>query len=192
MTLLLAACGPKPGGDTREAKAVSLVKKRLDRGVRLIKSQVASEPMPMELMADEFKQCRDIVFKAQLDYESCKTRGLRAGMDAAVSKIRKCQELIQAEVEKQRQSRDDKERLFVMATIKERSGRESSLVVVFDSETLEIERWIPVTTPVRNNAVMITNALSGRLLDVATTESADIADKTTSAVVKFILAATPK
>lgn len=161
----------------------------------MVDHQVVSGQFPAEMMADAFKAYRDAVFKAQLDYRACQTRGLKAGMEKAVATIAECQAGIKSKVEELEKVQANAEHLFVLATIEEkgRTGKiHSGLIVVFNPETLDMEQWVPITTPVQNNAVLITNAVNGSLIDNGMEANQDLASVATNPIVKFILQSSAK
>lgn len=153
--------------------------------------QVVNGELPVALMADEFKAYRDAVFKAQLDYRTCQVRGLKAGMEKAVATIAECQEGVKSRVEELSKGLTGSEHLFVLGTV-ERKGSHSQvgIVVVFNPETMEMEKWETVTTPIQNNAVLLTNALSESLLDYSMSQNQNLdslANAVNDPVAKFIL-----
>ena len=191
--MLLSSCSGSSasGGNTPEEKAVNYVKKQTKKQGKLVDYQIVNGQWPMEMMADEFKAYRDAVFKAQLDYRACQVRGLKAGMEKAVATIAECQEGVKGKVEELSKTQAGGEHLFVLGTV-ERKGSHSQvgIVVMFNPETMEMEKWETVTTPIQNNAVLLTNALSGSLLDYSMSQSPNLdslANAVTDPVVKFIL-----
>ena len=198
--MLLTSCSSNPASsaDTPEEKAVSYVKKQLKRNGKLIDYQVVREQLPAEMMADAFKAYRDAVFKAQLDYRACQTRGLKAGMEKAVATIAECQAGIKSKVEQLEKAQADDEHIFVLATIEEkgRTGKiHSGLIVVFNPETLDMEQWVPITTPVQNNAILLTSVANGAIPDNGMNANQNLdslASVATNPVVKFILQSSAK
>lgn len=196
--LILTSCSSKSGkfSNIKEEKAVDYVRKNLKKQGRLIDYQIVNGPMPIELMPDEFKSYRDAVYKAQLDYRACKVRGLNAGMEKAVNTIAECQEEIKSKIEDM--PRDTNSYIMVLATVQENSaarGRKSNVIAVFNAETLNMEKWATVTTPIQNNAILIANALGGTLLSYGMDMNHNLdslASAVTSPVVQFILRSTPK
>ena len=197
MAAMLLSCSSGKG-DSQEDKAVSYVKKRLERNTKMVDYQVVKGQMPLEMMADELKSYRDIVFKARLDYNTCKVRSLQAGMDMALAKIKECQDGIKGIADELAKTQAGGEHIFVLATLEEKSvlgKRQSSLIAGLNPETMEIEKWVPVTTPVKNNAIMVANAMNGSLLDdgMDSNENVDkLADATENPIVRFILKSTAK
>lgn len=180
--------------NTSEGKIVKYVKKGLNRGVKLKEYTIVNSYYPIELSSDDFKKYRDAVFKAGLDYNACKVRGLQAGMESALSTINRVQESIKEIVDEYDSRNDKKEYTFLLGTIVERNV-ESYLIVAFDLENNEMIGWHEVTTPIQNNACMIVNALQGKLLDYALNTSSEpqsLADSVENPVVKFILTSRPK
>ena len=183
-----------PDDNTQEGKAVKLVKKQLKKNEKLIGYQVVNGQLPIEVMADEFKAYRDAVYKARLDYRACEVRGLKAAMEQNVAKIEKCQELVKEKADELAKEQADDKHVIVLATVEEkgRAGKFlSHLIVAFHPETLKQEMWLPITTPVKNNAIMIVNAQNGTLLD-ADEDPENLISKTEDPVVRFILKSTPK
>ena len=200
MTAVVSSCssGSSPKGESQEGRAVSYVKKHLERNTKLVDYQVVKGQMPIEMMADELKNYRDIVFKARLDYGACKVRGLAAGMEQALAKIKQCQEGINGIADELAKTQANSEHIFVLATIEEKSAlgkRQSNLIAVLNPETMEIEKWVPVTTPVKNNAIIVANAMNGSLLDDGMDSNENVgklADATENPIVRFILKSTAK
>ena len=193
LTAVLSSCsgGSSSGGDTPEERAVNYVKKQVKKEGKLVDYEVVNGELPVALMADEFKAYRDAVFKAQLDYRTCQVRGLKAGMEKAVATIAECQEGVKSRVEELSKAQTGGEHLFVLGTV-ERKGSHSQvgIVVVFNPETMEMEKWETVTTPIQNNAVLLTNALSESLLDYSMSQNQNLdslANAVNDPVVKFIL-----
>lgn len=193
LTAVLSSCsgGSSSGGDTPEERAVNYVKKQVKKEGKLVDYEVVNGELPVALMADEFKAYRNAVFKAQLDYRACQVRGLKAGMEKAVVTIAECQEGVKSRVEELSKAQTGGEHLFVLGTV-ERKGSHSQvgIVVVFNPETMEMEKWETVTTPIQNNAVFLTNALSESLLDYSMSQNQNLdslANAVNDPVVKFIL-----
>ena len=193
LTAVLSSCsgGSSSGGNTPEERAVNYVKKQVKKEGKLVDYEVVNGELPVALMADEFKAYRDAVFKAQLDYRACQVRGLKAGMEKAVATIAECQEGVKSRVEELSKAQTGGEHLFVLGTV-ERKGSHSQvgIVVVFNPETMEMEKWETVTTPIQNNAVLLTNALSESLLDYSMSQNQNLdslANAVNDPVVKFIL-----
>lgn len=192
----MASCSSNiaPNDNTQEGKAVKFVKKQLKKNGKLLDYQIVNGQLPAEVMADEFKAYRDAVFKARLDYRACEVRGLKAAMEQNIAKIEKCQELVKEKAEELTKAQADSEHLIVLATVEEkgRAGKfQSHLIAVFHPETLELEKWLPITTPVKNNAIMIVNAQNGTLLN-ADEDPESLTGKTEDPVVQFILRSNPK
>lgn len=162
--LSITAC--KPARDNRglsenRITALDLVESSLDSGDELVSWNFFEQPLPLWIDTDKYKSVRDAVNKAQLDYRNCEKRGIAAGQRQAMAKLEACQEIIneatQANAEKTSSS------LIVIAKIKRRNSLEYNLIVAFNPETMKPEQWLPVTTPVRNNAIMFMNAVNGDL-----------------------------
>ena len=203
LILFVASCGrggasiDDPSLTPEEKDDVAYVKRNLEKGERLEEYIVARGAMPVELMADDFKRYRDEVYKAGLDYNSCKTRGIAQGMEKAQNKILTIQAEIVSKCSEWQVSQGTSEYIFVMATVKgpvSKGGKLSKLIAVFNPVTDQHDFTLPLTTPVVNNASMILSALNGELFSYATDGTYDkklLAGKTTNTVVKFILEADP-
>lgn len=176
-----------------QKQAVTYVKKHLEKGDKLESYQVVEEPLPPAILEQPFLSLRNDVFKAGLDYQSCKTRSLEAGMEMAEQKIETArQEIISTEALLTKNI-GDKNSLIVLAKIKTRKsidGQPQSLIVVFDPETMKATEWIPVTTPVQNTAALIVCAKENTLSEYAKELNHDtqaLAPKVSDPVIKFVL-----
>ena len=193
ITAALSSCSgsSSSGGNTPEEKAVSYVKKQLKRQGKLVDYQIVNGQLPIEMMADDFKAYRDAVFKARLDYRACQVRGLKAGMEKAVATITECQEGIKSKVDELSQAQTGDEHIFVLGTVEKKgNGNKFNIVVAFNPETMEMEKWETVTTPIQNNAILLTNALSESLLNYGMRQDENLdslANTVNDPVVKFIL-----
>lgn len=202
--LLLFSCVISCGGgkDTSDPnltplqdQAVKIVKKNLNKGDKLLEYQVVEEIMPVSLLEQPFLQLRNTVFKAGLDYQSCKTRGLQAGMEMAENKLVSArQQILETDSLLQKNMGDNKS-LIVLATVQARksvSGEPQSLVVVFDPATLEVKEWLPVTTPVQNTVALVECARNNTLSEYAKEMNHDtkiLAGNVGDPVLKFVLEA---
>lgn len=196
--IFITSCG---GSDNKEdanlspnqKQAVAYVRSHLERGVKLADYEVVEEAMPVELLEGEFQSIRNGVFKAGLDYLSCQTRSLDAGMEMAREKISAYQEEIQAKVSELKNKYGNTQMIIVCGKVETKATFEvapQSLVVVFNPDTMEPECWIPVTVPVQNNAGMVLNGINGTLFDYSINPDHDfkaMADETSDPVVKFVL-----
>lgn len=197
--ILLSCGGKKEINDENltplENQAVTYVKKHLDRGDRLESYQVVEEPMPASILEQPFLNLRNVVFKAGLDYQSCKTRGLEAGMKMAEEKLANARNKILETQKMLEQNIGSANSVIVLATVKSpksHSGNPESLVAVFDPETMEAREWIPVTTPVQNNVALVVCAQDSTIFEYAREQNHDtkiLASKVTDPVLKFVLEA---
>lgn len=175
-----------------DLKAVQITERSLPRGAKIEDCQVVKSKLPLALLETEYKSVRDKVNKARLDYRSCITRGLNEAANKNVETLVEIQNMI-LEKSKALESAST-EYLFVLAKVKERSTNINGLygyIAIFDSKTLEKVDIMQVTTPLFNNAVMLTEALDGTLSDPSA-----IYDSTSlnsnNPIVKFILGCNPK
>lgn len=199
--IVISACGRSNTNDTNltplQNQAVTYVRKHLERGDKLEEYKVVEEPMPAAIMEQPFLSIRNTVFKAGLDYQSCKTRGLEAGMQMAENKIENAKQQALATVDFLNQNIGGTESLIVLAKIKtprSHDGSLQSLIVVFDPETMEAKEWIPVTTPVQNTVALVVCAQENTLAEYAKEqnhEAALLASKVNDPVLKFVLDAKP-
>lgn len=197
--LSLTACGFKDSNDPNltplQNDAVTYVKRHLEKRDKLMEYQVVEQPMPPAILQQPFLNLRNTVFKAGLDYQSCKTRGLQSGMDMADQKIESARQKIIDTEEIIRKNTGDSNFLIVLAKVKTpalHDGNLESLVVVFDPSTMEAKEWIPVTTPVQNNVAMVVCANDNTLAEYAKEQNnaTDIlSGKVTDPVLKFVLEA---
>lgn len=178
-----------------EQQAVKYVKSHIERGDKLMDYKVVSEPMPASLLEQPFKNLRNIVFKAGLDYQSCKTRSLAVGMEKAEQKISEARvQILSLEEELSKQIGNDPS-IIVLAQIKSRkshTGDPQSLVAVFDKSSRQLTEWIPVTTPVQNSVALVINAQDDTLEEYARPQEHDmkaLSEKVNNPVLKFVLEA---
>lgn len=194
----LCSCGGSTSSEDsslapEEQQAVSYVKSHLEKGVKFLDYEVVQEEMPVEVLEQQFQQFRNGVFKAGLDYQSCKTRNIEAGMEMNVNKLAIFQEEIQHKVMELRNAMSGKKVIIVFGKVKTKATEEvapQSLVVAIDPQTMEQIAWIPVTVPVQNNVGMIISAMRGRLFDYALTQNHDFKEMAAGEndpVIKFIL-----
>lgn len=174
-------------------QAVTYVKSHLEKREKLVDYKVVEEPMPVSILEQPFVNLRNTVFKAGLDYQSCKTRSLQAGMEMAEKKIEEARVQILATDSLLTQSVGPNNYLIVLAHVKSPhslDGQPSSLIVVFDPQTMEVKEWIPVTTPVQNSVALVTCAKDNTLEEYAKEGNKDtsmLASKVTDPVLKFVL-----
>lgn len=197
------SCGGKKGDDGSEnltplqSQAVAYVRTHLEKGDKLMEAQVVEQPMPAALIEQPFLNLRNTIYKAGLDYKSCQTRGLESAMQMQANKIAEAREQILQTEEVLKQNIGTTNSVIVLAKIKSkksRSGEPQSLIVVFDSQTMEMKEWIPVTTPVQNTVAMVLCAQDNTLQEYAIEQNHDtslLASKTDNPVLKFVLDAYP-
>lgn len=175
-----------------ELKAVKITQKSLPRGARIEDCRVVKAKLPLALMEPQYKSVRDKAFKARLDYRSCITRGLEAAAQKNEETLAEIQNLICDKSESLEST--SPEYLFVLAKVKEPSAIKEGLygyIGVFDIETMEKVDIIQVTTPLYNNAVMVTEALNGTLSNpMSNGDTTSL--KVENPIVEFILGCTPK
>ena len=198
--LILFSCGgSKESNDQNltplQNQAVTYVKKHLERGDKLETYQVVEETMPASIMEQPFLSLRNAVFKAGLDYQSCKTRGLEAGMEMAENKIENARQQILSTVDMLNKNIGGSKSVIVLAKVKtprSHDGSLQSLIVVFDPETMEAKEWIPVTAPVQNTVALVVCAQENTLSEYAKEQNHEtslLASKVTDPVLKFALEA---
>lgn len=198
LIFVMASCGG--GKETTDQnltpiqrEAVTYVKKHLERHDKLVDYQVVEEPVPAAIFEQPFLNLRNVVFKAGLDYQSCKTRSLEAGMKMAEEKIEQARTEILATDSMINQNLGGKDYLIVLAKVKSPKsldGQPGSLIVVFDPSTMEAKEWIPVTGPVQNNVALVMCAEDNLLQEYAKEQNHEagmLASKTTDPVLKFVL-----
>ena len=195
--LVLFSCGG--GSDTEDAnlspqerQAVTYVKEHLEKGVKLTDYKVVKENLPVEIQEQPFKQMRDMIFKAGLDYKTNQTRNLQFGMDMAKDIIDTCQRQIN-DILANLDLQATPESIIVYGTVKTKASFEvepQGLIVAFNPETMEPIDWIPVTAPVQNNVGMIISASTHNLFDYAMNQDHDfkkMAESVSNPVLKFVL-----
>lgn len=198
--LLLTACGGNKETNEQnltplQSQAVAYVKKHLDNGEKLESYQVVEEPLPPSVLEQPFLSLRNNVFKAGLDYQSCKTRNLQAGMEMAEQKLEVAREKILATEDVLNQDMGGENSLIVLAKVKSprsHDGSLKSLIVAFDPETMEVREWLPVTTPVQNTVALVVCAKDGTLSEYAKEmnhETSLLIPKVSDPVLKFVLEA---
>lgn len=202
MISLLASCGGNKAVDDQnltplQKQAVAYVKSHLDRHEKLAECEVIEEPMPAAILEQPFLNLRNQVFKAGLDYQSCKTRSLEAGMKMAEDKIAEARVQILATDSLLNSNIGFTNSVIVLAKVKtpkSHDGQLNSLIVVFDPQTMEAKEWIPVTTPVQNTVALVTCAKDNTLEEYAKEQNHAtdmLASKVTDPVLKFVLDSRP-
>ena len=200
LILILTACGGKNESADQnltplQNQAVTYVKKHLNKGDKLESYQVVEEPMPASILEQPFLNFRNIVFKAGLDYQSCKTRGLEGGMKTAEEKLVNARTQIIETENFLTQNIGSSNSVIVLAKVKtprSHDGNLQSLVAVFDPSTMENTEWIPVTTPVQNNVALVICANDSTLFEYAREQNHEtkmLAAKVSDPVLKFVLEA---
>lgn len=200
LIFLLASCGgDKAANDQNltplQSQAVTYVKKHLERREHLESYEVVEEVMPASILEQPFLNLRNQVFKAGLDYQSCQTRGLEAGMEAAQEKINAARQQIIATESMLENNIGGGKSVIVLAKVKtpkSHDGNLQSLVVVFDPETMDVKEWLPVTVPMQNTVALVTCAKENTLDEYAREqnhETSMLAPKVTDPVLKFVLEA---
>lgn len=198
MALTLSACGGHKDDSYQnltplQNQAVTYVKKHLDHGDRLESFQVVEEPLPAAVLEQPFLNLRNVVFKAGLDYQSCKTRGLQAGMEMAENKIAEARVQILQTDSMLNQNIGGTNSVIVLAKVKTKKsidGMPQSLIVAFDPETMEAKEWIPVTAPVQNTVALVVCAKEHNLAEYAKEQNHEanlLAPKVSDPVLKFVL-----
>lgn len=194
-SLLMVSCG---GGSVKidsnlsseEAQAVLKTEKSLPGGAKMESYQVVKSKLPLALLESEYKSYRDKANKARIDYRTNITRGLDQVAQKNLETLKDLQTDI---VEKSANLESTSpEYIFVLADVKERERRDGKLsgyISIFDPQNLEQVDLIQVTTPLYNNAVMVTEALQGTLSNPTQDEENP---KSSNPVVNFILQSNPK
>lgn len=196
VSLMFASCaggGVKvdPNLPENEKEAVILTQKAVRSNGTIENYSVVTSNLPLALLDNEYKNVRDEVNKARLDYRACITRGLAQHAEKNLETLQNIQQMII-----QRDSAinaSSQEFIFVLADVKEktrRDGKLSGYIAIFSPDKVELVDLIQVTTPLYNNAVMVTEALNHQLDVVNNTEPTDL--KSTNPVVNFILNSNPK
>lgn len=196
--LTLSSCGGnKERNDQNltplQNQAVTYVRKHLERRDHLAEYKVIEEPMPPAILEQPFLNLRNVVFKAGLDYQSCKTRGLEAGMVTAQNKLISASQKILATDSLLSANIGGANSLIVLAKIKtprSHDGSLQSLIVVFDPATMEVKEWIPVTTPVQNTVALVVSAKTNNIEEYAKEQNQEpqlLASKVSDPVLKFVL-----
>ncbi|MCH5234627.1 MAG: hypothetical protein J1E16_04980 [Muribaculaceae bacterium] len=193
--VLFASCGGSSvkidsNLNSEEANAVIKTEKSLPRGAKMESYEVVKSKLPLALLAEEYKDYRDQAYKARLDYRVNMTRGLQQVAEKNLQTLQNIQNIIK-EKSKNLESTSP-EYIFVLAEVKERErndGKLTGYISVFDSNDLEQVDLIQVTTPLYNNAVMVTEALEGTLENPD--QNTDNL-KSSNLIVNFILNSNPK
>lgn len=194
-TLLLNSCGTgsvkiDPNLSSEEAQAVVKTEKSLPRSAKIESYEVVKSTLPLAMLENEYKGIRDQVNKARLDYRTNLTRGLQQVAEKNVETLQTIQKQI---VEKSAAiANSSPEYIFVLTKVKEgerRDGKLSGYIAIYDPANIEQVDLVQVTTPLYNNAVMMTEALNGTLSNPAS-DNENITSM--NPVVNFILSSNPK
>ena len=175
-----------------EAQAVKITEKLLPSGGKIQEYEIITEKLPLAILDEEYKNVRDQVNKARLDYRTCMVRGLEQSAQKNVAILENIQATLIEKIADIETSSPDY--LFVLAKVKERNrkdGKLTGVIAIFEPTTLEQVDFIQVTTPLYNNAVMMTQAQKGTLADPdsgSNTEALTSSDP----VINFILTSDPK
>lgn len=195
LTLAFTSCGSgtgklDPNLSSEEAKAVVKTEKSLPRGATIESYEVYKSTLPLALLTDEYKNLRDQANKARIDYRTNITRGLHQVAEKNIETLQNIQNTI---IEKNDNLESSSpEYIFILANVKERERRDGNLsgyIAVYDPTNLDQVDMIQVTTPLYNNAVMVTEALNGTLINPSQ-DNENLKSK--NPVVNFILNSRPK
>lgn len=202
LSIVLFSCGgDKTSNDQNltplQQQAVSYVKHHLEKHDKLESYQVLEEPMPASILDQPFLNLRNVVFKAGLDYQSCQTHSLQAGMEKAEATMENARQQVLATDSLLTANIGTGNSLIVLAKVKSpksHDGELNSLIVVFDPSTMETKEWIPVTKPVQNTVALVVCAKDNTLSEYAKEQNHEtkmLASKVTDPVLKFVLEARP-
>lgn len=198
LLVMMSGCGGgsvkfDSGMSEQDREAVLKTKSSLSSGDKMESFSVVTSKLPLALLEPEYKSVRDEVNKAKLDYINCLKRGLDGPAQQKLEILKQVQTTIQ---EKDSSINvGSGEYIFVLADVKERTRRDGNLtgfIAVYDPETLEQVDFMQVTTPLYNNAVMMTEALEGRLADPKYFTENPSELTSNNPVVSFILRSNPK
>ena len=179
-----------PNLSSEETQAVNKTERSLPKGAKIESYEVVKSKLPLALLVDEYKSLRDQANKARIDYRTNITRGLPQVAQKNIETLQKIQDNI---VEKSSNLESTSPQyIFVLSQVRERDRKDGKLtgfISIFDPNNLEMVDFIQITTPLYNNAVMVTEALDGSLTNPQQ-EDKDI--KSSNSVVNFILQSNPK
>lgn len=193
--LTLASCGSgsvkiDPNLSSDEAQAVVKTEKSLPRTAKIESYEVVKSTLPLALLDNEYKGLRDQANKARIDYRTNMTRGLQQVAEKNIQTLQNIQNTI---VEKSSNLQaNSPEYIFVLAQVMERErkdGKLSGFIAIYDPNNLQQVDFLQVTTPLYNNAVMVTEALNGVLAN-PNPDNENL--KSSNPVVNFILNSNPK
>lgn len=196
--ILITSCGGgsvkiDPNLSEQEVKALVATEKSLPRGSKIQSYEVVKSTLPLALLENEYKNLRDQAYKARIDYRTNMTRGLQQVAQKNVETLQNIQNTIVENCSRLQSS--SPQYIFVLAEVKEkerRDGKTTGFIAVYDPENLEQVDLIQVTTPLYNNAVMITEALDGTLANPVQDPDITQTLKSTDPIVNFILNSNPK
>lgn len=162
----------------------------MPKSAKIESYEVVKAKLPLALLDVEYKNLRDQANKACIDYHTNITRGLKQVAQKNIETLQSIQELIiEKSVELESSS---PEYLFVLANVKEKERNDKKLsgfIAVYDPVSLDQVDLIQVTKPLYNNAVMMTEALSGDLVNPDQDKDTITSD---NPIVNFILHSNPK
>lgn len=190
--LIVAACSPNANSNDygENAWMMTQLTKSLNRKAKIKECKVLTAPLPIAVLnPDAFKSHRDAVYKASLDYNSCKVRGIQMGMDKALATIAECQTQIEKRASELQAAAALKDYIIALATVEENNSL-SAIIAAFDPETKEMVEWEILTTPIQNTAALIINAAHGSLEQYGLEREHDLdslANTVSDSIVKFIL-----
>ena len=195
LSLAFISCGGSsvkidPNLSSEEIQAVVKTEKSLPRDAKIESYEVVKSTLPLALLENEYRNLRDQVNKAKIDYRTNITRGLQQVAQKNIETLQSIQNVI---IEKAANIESSSpEYIFVLANVKERGrrdGKHTGYIAIYDPTTLEGVDLIQVTTPLYNNAIMITEALDGTLINPSQNNENL---KSINPVVNFILNSDPK
>lgn len=197
MSVITVSCGRSsvkinPDLNETEVECVLKTENSLSRTDKIENYTVVYSTLPLSLLESEYKDFRDQVYKARLDYINCIKRGLEQPAQKQLDILKQIQDII---LEKDSIiNATSPEFLFVLAEVKENTRRDGNLtgyIAVFDPTTLEKVDLLQVTTPLYNNAVMMTEAINGTLADSQYVNQSSGKMQSANPVVNFILQSHP-
>ena len=193
--IMLSSCGKSsvkidPNLSPEETQAVINTDRSLPADAQIESYQVVKSTLPLEMMEKEYKTFRDEANKARIDYRTNMTRGLQQVAKKNLETLENIQNTIREKSSNINAS--SPEYIFVLANVKEAERKDGALtgyIAIYDKSNLEQVGLIQVTTPLYNNAVMVTQALDGTLIDPSH-DNENL--KSSNPVANFILNTNPK
>lgn len=154
-----------PSLSEAEQNAVILTDDLLPSGCEITEYEVMEASYPVALRDAEFKKYRDEANKAALDYRTCMTRGLKEAAEGKKRDLETIGTLVNSKVQETEDSGN--QYIIVLAKVKEKNRKDkiTGIVSVFDASTLQKIEFREITTPVVNNAIMISEATAGTLVE---------------------------